>query len=267
MLETSKSVYLLGAWSISFVTIDYPAGGRGHGHVTHFHILGPGHIFGADKPGHFKFGLQIEQCRKKTCTTSPEEIQVMKLEGYSGTVCNKHVHSTMTWSSRFHCPIGVINKLTTDELWISPYTDDLLWRIFLVKWLSAHVYYTLPHCNPPTSICSGLVVQVVSALLRGSWQDFNWHDASRGPSAIAKLLVEFYTLYNISAKANAIDTSNFVHGSAMWSLSLVMSEYSLSGRGQGHVSNFSIVDFKKFATARRRYTGYKWYTIRYEMLF
>jgi len=31
-----------------------------------------------------------------------------------------------------------------------------------------------------TSICSGLVVQVVSALLRGNWQDFNWHDASRG---------------------------------------------------------------------------------------
>jgi len=29
----------------------------------------------------------------------------------------------------------------------------------------------------------------VSALLRGYWQDFNWHDASRGPSAIAELLV------------------------------------------------------------------------------
>ena len=122
---------------------------------------------------------QLKSCQlpcngaEKTCTTSPQEIQVMKLEGYSGTVCNKHVHSTMTRSSCFHCPIGVINKLTTDELWISPHTDDLLWRIFLVKWLSAHVYYTLPHCNPPTSICSKLVVQVVSALLRGSWQDFN----------------------------------------------------------------------------------------------
>ena len=40
-----------------------------------------------------------------------------------------------------------------------------------------------------TSICSGLVVQVVSALLRGNWQDFNGHDASRGPSAIAELFV------------------------------------------------------------------------------
>ena len=42
----------------------------------------------------------------------------------------------------------------------------------------------------------------------------------------------------------------------MQSLSLVMSECFLSGRGQGHVSNFYIVDFKRFfATASRRYTG------------
>jgi len=47
-------------------------------------------------------------------------VQVMKLEGYSGAMCNKHMHSTMTRSSRFHCPIDVINKPTTDELWISP---------------------------------------------------------------------------------------------------------------------------------------------------
>jgi len=52
-----------------------------------------------------------------------------------------------------------------------------------------------------------------------------------------------------------LETSNFVHGSAMWSLSLVMSECSLSGRGQGHVSNFYIVDLKNFATASRLYTG------------
>jgi len=41
----------------------------------------------------------------------------------------------------------------------------------------------------------------------------------------------------------------------MWSLSLVMSECSLSGRGQGHVSNFYIVDLENFATASRQYTG------------
>jgi len=35
----------------------------------------------------------------------------------------------------------------------------------------------------------------------------------------------------------------------------VMSESSLSGRGQGHVSNFYIVDLENFATASRRYTG------------
>jgi len=34
-----------------------------------------------------------------------------------------------------------------------------------------------------------------------------------------------------------------------------MSECFLSGRGQGHVSNFYIVDLENFATANRRYTG------------
>ena len=41
----------------------------------------------------------------------------------------------------------------------------------------------------------------------------------------------------------------------MWSISLVMSECSLSGRGQGHVSNLYIVDLENFATASRRNTG------------
>jgi len=50
-------------------------------------------------------------------------------------------------------------------------------------------------------------------------------------------------------------TSNFVHGLAMRSLSLVMSVCSLSGRGQGHASNFYIVDLENFAKASRRYTG------------
>jgi len=62
---------------------------------------------------------QLKSCQlprnsaETTCATSPKEIEVMKLEGYSGTMCNKHVHSTMTRSSRFHCPIGVMNKPTT----------------------------------------------------------------------------------------------------------------------------------------------------------
>ena len=42
----------------------------------------------------------------------------------------------------------------------------------------------------------------------------------------------------------------------MQSLSLVMSECFLSGRGQGHVSNFYIVDLENFVTASRRYTRY-----------
>ena len=61
---------------------------------------------------------QLKSCQlprnstETTCTASLEQIEVMKMEGYSGTMCNKHVHSTVTRSSRFHCPIGVINKPT-----------------------------------------------------------------------------------------------------------------------------------------------------------
>jgi len=60
-----------------------------------------------------------------------------------------------------------------------------------------------------------------------------------------------------------LETSNFVHGSAMRSLSLVMSECSPSGRGQGHVSSFYIVDLENFAIASCRYTGvvYNLYTV------
>jgi len=70
--------------------------------------------------------VSVEICQllcnsaETTCTTSPEQIEVMKLKRYSKAMCNKHVHSTMTRSNRFRCPVGVINKLTTVELWISP---------------------------------------------------------------------------------------------------------------------------------------------------
>ena len=40
---------------------------------------------------------------------------------------SNHVHSTVMRASRFHCLIGVINKPTTDKLWIS-----LVYRRFAV---------------------------------------------------------------------------------------------------------------------------------------
>ena len=46
-----------------------------------------------------------------TCTTSPEKIEVMELEGYSRPTYNKLVHSATTHST----VVGVIHKLTVDE--------------------------------------------------------------------------------------------------------------------------------------------------------
>ena len=72
---------------------------------------------------------------------------------------------------------------------------------------------------------------------------------------VRRTVLEFYTPRVISPQRLMLETSNFVHGSAMQSFSLVMSECFLSGRGQGHVSNLYIVDLENFATASRRYTG------------
>ena len=49
-----------------------------------------------DASCHLKSCQLPRNSAETTCTTSPEQIEVMKLEGYSGPMCNKHVHSTMT---------------------------------------------------------------------------------------------------------------------------------------------------------------------------
>jgi len=66
-------------------------------------------------------------------------------------------------------------------------------------------YYTLVDCNsnPITSICSGLVVQVVPTLLCSSWQDFDWHITSRGLSVVAELLVNLFNVLTTTAPRGA----------------------------------------------------------------
>jgi len=104
----------------------------------------------AEGPSDVLFKLKCFQLphnsAETTCTKSPEQKEVMKLEGYSGTMCNKHVHSTVMPSSRFHCPIGVINKPTTVELWISPvYLTNCCGEIFSVYNVDiAHMTMTTP---------------------------------------------------------------------------------------------------------------------------
>ena len=52
---------------------------------------------------------QLKSCQlprnseKTTCTTCPEQIEVMKLEGYSGTMCNKHVYAIELLSLSYRC--------------------------------------------------------------------------------------------------------------------------------------------------------------------
>jgi len=55
-------------------------------------------------------------------------------------------------------------------------------------------------------------------------------------SELGEPFLEFYTPCNFPQLLK-LETSDFVHRSAMQSLSLVMNECFLSGRCQGHVSN------------------------------
>ena len=49
---------------------------------------------------------------------------------------------------------------------------------------------------------------LIFCILRGNWQDFNSHDASRGPSAIAELLVSFNSLTDQLSSAKDISQKN-----------------------------------------------------------
>ena len=90
------------------------------------------------------------------------------------------IHNTPVQVGLFVTPIGQWKRL--DLLHIDP------------LWPSSFI----------TLISSGLVVQVVSALLRGNWQDFNWHEASSGPSAIAELLVTNVQCMRQSVSSNSV---------------------------------------------------------------
>jgi len=62
--------------------------------------------------------IATQQCRNYLYKSWPN--RCYQIRGLVGAMCNKHVHLTMMRLSCFHCPIGVINKPTTDELCISP---------------------------------------------------------------------------------------------------------------------------------------------------
>jgi len=66
-----------------------------------------------------------------TCTTGPEQIEVMKLEGYRGPMCNKHAlnHDLIeSLSLSYRC-----HKQTNygPSCGYHLHTDDLLWQNFL----------------------------------------------------------------------------------------------------------------------------------------
>ena len=71
------------------------------------------------------------------------------------------------------------------------------------------VYYKSINCNPLTSSLR-FVVDLLYNLFLYSWQDFDWHSASRGPSALAELLVyELVSHLNLTRRI-------VIHSGDMW---------------------------------------------------
>ena len=102
---------------------------------------------------------------------------------------------------------------------------------------------------------NGIVARILHQCGKLSAYQRPWPDRTIGRPTGCSATAAVHVLPGVLFSLQHTATSNFVHGSVMQSLSLVMTKCSLSGRGQGHVSNFYIVDLENIATASRRYTG------------
>jgi len=119
-----------------------------------------------------------------------------------------YVHSTVTRSRRFHCPIGVINKPNTGELWISPVYDTIRDAILTgarkPTWVSL-IYRTETTTNKKLSYRWGTARCVVSVeiLSIATQQYFPLRTTSLAAalSIVQKLLVR-QILNQVSAVAN-----------------------------------------------------------------
>jgi len=106
-----------------------------------------------------------------------------------GHVSNFYIVDLENFATASHRYTGDIYNSTVVGLFVTPTRKwKRLARVTVECTCLLHIGPPYPF-NFITSNSSGFFVQVVSALLRGNWQDFNWHDASRGPSAIVELLV------------------------------------------------------------------------------
>jgi len=180
-LETSNLVHWFTIASPTLLVKNLSWKGRGQGQVTSFRIL---HPFAPANARDFKFCTRVGHVKSQSCdewvfpkwvwSRSREQFQHCGLKNFA-TASRRYTRDMHNSSEvgLFMTPIGQRKRLD---------------RVMVECTCLLHIAPLLPS-NFITSVCLGLVVQVVSALLRGNWQNFNWHDASRGPSATAELLV------------------------------------------------------------------------------
>jgi len=110
-----------------------------------------------------------------------------------GHVSNFYIVDLENFATASHRYTGDIHNLTVVGLFMTPTLYKTM-KATRMRYGWVHMFITY---RPTLTLQlhnfdlfrTLIVVQVVSALLRGNRQDLNWHNASRGPSAIAELLV------------------------------------------------------------------------------
>jgi len=168
-----------------------PWKGRGQGQVAVLEFYTLWNISATANARDFKFCTRVGHA--KSCLVMSECSLSGRGQGHVSNFCIVDLENFATASLRY---TGDIPNSSVVGLFMTPIGQwKRLDRIMVGCTCLLHIAPLLLS-NFTTSVCSGLVVQVVFAQLRGNWKDFNWHDASHGPLAIAELLVFYRTRHN-----------------------------------------------------------------------
>ena len=160
-------------------------------------------------------------------------------------VCSTKHHST--WRTAASTPQALlVGSICGPPAAISPSYRDIGVRcsvvgpfLWLARWPSTPYQTTCEIRHVPLTVFAGTWKLFFSRFYRTMLciRGTSHCPVSVRPSVSWPVFWNF-TPHVKSPQRLTLETSNFVHGSVMRSLSLVMSECSLSGRGQGHLSNF-----------------------------
>jgi len=139
--ESNRKSYALYRMVALHMTLSAP----NHPKPPHFlHFASP---FVMGEPRDIKFCTRVGRSAMRSLSLSlvMSECFISGAVRITSAISTLDLENLATASRRY---TGDIHNLTVVDLFMTPET---MGADSVASWLSAHVYYTLPHCNPPTS--------------------------------------------------------------------------------------------------------------------